>query len=327
MTFEPNPTTTARVAALPAVRQAALAGARLVALWPLTDATRMDNDEKYAEDLQVRLTRAFAQVMTGQEVTMPDAEFVYEGAETIPGRPQAIVDALLAANDAYDAMADFSDTGEAGLVEDAARTLGVSWGSATEAAVREVLAAVAHMTPEEADTDGGATAAADAAPAPAAGDAADAEPTEGNVEALAARFATALVVCDALLAASADKARATGEAGDAAARAALPVVLMVNELRERIAVPRLFLSADDLRALMARRVEAGDDAAARLDATVALVAPLAEAEWTKHRDAVLWDPEEAKRRAKEEDEAKSKAALAAKFAHVKDDPSKPHVEL
>ncbi|WP_205148943.1 hypothetical protein, partial [Faecalicatena contorta] len=155
---------TARVAALPAVRQAALAGARLVALWPLTDATRMDNDEKYAEDLQVRLTRAFAQVMTGQEVTMPDAEFVYEGAETIPGRPQAIVDALLAANDAYDAIADFSDTGEAGLVEDAARTLGVSWGSATEAAVREVLAAVAHMTPEEADTDGGATAAADAAP-------------------------------------------------------------------------------------------------------------------------------------------------------------------
>ncbi|UYJ09570.1 MAG: hypothetical protein OGM57_03285 [Bifidobacteriaceae bacterium] len=40
---------------------------------------------------------------------MPDAEFVYEGADEIPGRPQSIVDALLAANDAYDTMAGYSD--------------------------------------------------------------------------------------------------------------------------------------------------------------------------------------------------------------------------
>ncbi len=40
---------------------------------------------------------------------MPDAEFVYEGADEIPGRPQNIVDTLLAANDAYDTMADYSD--------------------------------------------------------------------------------------------------------------------------------------------------------------------------------------------------------------------------
>ena len=38
---------------------------------------------------------------------MPDAEFVYEGADEIPGRPQSIVDALLAANDAYDTMAGY----------------------------------------------------------------------------------------------------------------------------------------------------------------------------------------------------------------------------
>lgn len=47
----------------------------------------------------------------------------------------------------------------------------------------------------------------------------------------------------------------------------------------------------------------------------------------QHREDVLWDPEEAKKRAKEEDERKSKEALAAKFAHVKDDPTKETVEL
>ena len=40
-----------------------------------------------------------------------------------------------------------------------------------------------------------------------------------------------------------------------------------------------------------------------------------------------WDAAEAKRLAKEEDERRNKEALAAKFAHVSDDPSKPPVEL
>ena len=35
---------------------------------------QMDNDAKYAENLQVRVTRAFARVLTGEDVTVPDAE-------------------------------------------------------------------------------------------------------------------------------------------------------------------------------------------------------------------------------------------------------------
>ena len=72
----------------------------------------MDNDTKYGENLQVRMTRMAARVMTGDDVTVPDAEFVYEGADEIPGRPQRIVDALLAANDAYDEMGGYSETGD-----------------------------------------------------------------------------------------------------------------------------------------------------------------------------------------------------------------------
>ena len=108
MTIELNREAIARIAALPAVAEAAEAGSALISLWPLTEAMQMDNDAKYAENLQVRVTHAFARILTGQDVTMPDAEFVYEGADEIPGRPQSIVDTLLAANDAYDTMAGYS---------------------------------------------------------------------------------------------------------------------------------------------------------------------------------------------------------------------------
>ena len=94
MTIELNREAIAQVAALPAVTEAAEAGSALISLWPLTEAMQMDNDAKYAENLQVRVTRAFARILTGEDVTVPDAEFVYEGADEIPGRPQSIVDAL-----------------------------------------------------------------------------------------------------------------------------------------------------------------------------------------------------------------------------------------
>ena len=86
MTIELNREAIAQVTALPTVTEAAEAGSALISLWPLTEAMQMDNDAKYAENLQVRVTRAFARVLTGEDVTVPDAEFVYEGADEIPGR-------------------------------------------------------------------------------------------------------------------------------------------------------------------------------------------------------------------------------------------------
>ena len=112
-----------QIAAMPAVRQAAQTGEELVGLWPLTSAAHMGNDAQYAENLQVRLSRTLAQVMTGEAVSMPDAEFVYEGAESIPGRPQSIVDALLAANDALDGLSE----PETPQLLETARTLGIEW--------------------------------------------------------------------------------------------------------------------------------------------------------------------------------------------------------
>lgn len=84
---------------------------------------------------------------------------------------------------------------------------------------------------------------------------------------------------------------------------------------------------DRLADFRASRCPCRVEDAGTLAATAAYIAPLARDEWTRHHDDVLWDPGEAKRRAKEEDEKRNKEALAAKFAHIKDDPGKEAVEL
>lgn len=308
MTIELNREAIAQVAALPAVTEAAEAGSALISLWPLTEAMQMDNDAKYAENLQVRLTRAFARILTGEDVTVPDAEFVYEGADEIPGRPQSIVDALLAANDAYDTMADYAESGDARLIVEAADVLGIDWDSATAESVREAVAAMEAQVEADAEADGRLATSA--------------KPAD-----VAVRFAAALAVCDALLGEVPGDAVADGSADSVANAAAkiLPILLYVNELREQCSVPRICLTDEQILGLLNARAKAAD--ADTLTATAEYIAPLAVAEWNKHREDVLWNPDEAKRQAKEEDEKRNKEALAAKFAHVKDDPGKETVEL
>ena len=69
MAFQLDATAIARVSMNPAVRDAVAVGAGLIELWPLTDARRMDNDTKYGENLQVRMTRMAARVMTRMTLT------------------------------------------------------------------------------------------------------------------------------------------------------------------------------------------------------------------------------------------------------------------
>lgn len=305
MAFQLDATAIAHVSMNPAVRDAAAVGAGLIELWPLTDARQMDNDTKYGENLQVRMTRMAARVMTGDDVTVPDAEFVYEGADEIPGRPQRVVDALLAANDAYDEMGDYSETGDTRLIMRGAGQLGVDWDDDTVHAIAEALEAIEQAIGVG---DGAADAAGAAAPANAA--------PSADVEAIAQRFAAVTVAADGLLRLI-DLRKPSR---------AVPVMFYVNELCERLSVPRLCFKAEQLSSLMTARSLTNDDEAA-LAETVKLFTMVAASEWKRHHDDVLWDAAEAKRLAKEEDERRNKEALAAKFAHVSDDPSKPPVEL
>lgn len=302
MAFQLDATAIAHVSMNPAVRDAAAVGAGLIELWPLTDAKQMDNDTKYGENLQVRMTRMAARVMTGDDVTVPDAEFVYEGADEIPGRPQRIVDALLAANDAYDEMGDYSETGDTRLIMRGAGQLGVDWDDDTVHAIDEALEAIEQAT-DVGDGAAGAAAPTNAAPS-------------ADVEAIAQRFAAVTVAADGLLRLI-DLRKPSR---------AVPVMFYVNELCERLSVPRLCFKAEQLSSLMTARSLTNDDEAA-LAETVELFTMVAVSEWKRHHDDVLWDAAEAKRLAKEEDERRNKEALAAKFAHVSDDPSKPPVEL
>lgn len=302
MAFQLDATAIAHVSMNPAVRDAAAVGAGLIELWPLADAKQMDNDTKYGENLQVRMTRMAARVMTGDDVTVPDAEFVYEGADEIPGRPQRIVDALLAANDAYDEMGDYSETGDTRLIMRGAGQLGVDWDDDTVHAIDEALEAIEQAIGVG---DGAAGAAAPANAAPSA-----------DVEAIAQRFATVTVAADGLLRLI-DLRKPSR---------AVPVMFYVNELCERLSVPRLCFKAEQLSSLMTARSLTNDDEAV-LAETVKLFTMVAASEWKRHHDDVLWDAAEAKRLAKEEDERRNKEALAAKFAHVSDDSSKPPVEL
>lgn len=303
MAFQLDATAIAHVSMNPAVRDAVAVGAGLIELWPLTDARQMDNDTKYGENLQVRMTRMAARVMTGDDVTVPDAEFVYEGADEIPGRPQRIVDALLAANDAYDEMGDYSETGDTRLIMRGAGQLGVDWDDDTVHAIAEALGAIEQAIGAADGAAGGAAAPANAAPS-------------ADVEAIAQRFATVTVAADGLLRLI-DLRKPS---------CAVPVMFYVNELCERLSVPRLCFKAEQLSSLMTARSLTNDDEAA-LAETVKLFTMVAASEWKRHHDDVLWDAAEAKRLAKEEDERRNKEALAAKFAHVSDDPSKPPVEL
>ena len=276
------------IAGRPAVAQAAEQGARLVDLWPLTNAEHLANDAKYAEDLQVRISMVLAQLMTSEDVTIPDAEYVYEGAEDIPGRPQELVDALMAANDAIEAAAQAKDD-QSKMLADLAETLGSGWDQARQQEVAAGVAKAEQSVDDQSESS---------------------ESSQGK-EGVARGLATSLEICRDLL-------QRAGAGPDHAATAA-PILVYVNELNERLGIPRAFLSDEDV----VRALGLLDDSEAFAD----LLAPLVGAEWDHHRQEVLWDPEEAKRKAKEDDERKSREALQAKFAHVPEDPNKPPVEL
>lgn len=303
-----------RIAALPNVRQAAQAAADLTELWPLTSALHMDNDARYCENLQVRLSRLAAQVMSGERIPMADAEFVYEGADSIPGRPQETVDALNAANDAIETLAGFASSHDVHELLDAADTLDAGWSGATSTAVTTAVGNAEDFV---------------------------AARTETKVESIAWRYAVVVVLLNELMrVATTQLAGALGDeeptAGGAPEqrvrgleRLALPFFLFINDFAATLQLPQICLTSEQFHGVVASYATPnGDDDA--VDAATVLaqaLAPIACAEWRRHRGDILWDPKEAKERARQEDERKNKEALAAKFAHVKDDPSKPEVEL
>lgn len=293
--------------ALSLLESAAKSAADLTKLWPLSEARHLDNDAKYAENLEVRAIRTIARIVTDLDVTVPDAEFVYEGADEIPGRPQEIVDSLLAAANAYDDMdlcyePDYSEAQE----ELENNTNDVS--------------AIFNKLESNLSNDVNAINGA-----------ADSLSVAGNwsVDSLQDAFRCAKQECDFCGLNSVESQKITAILSilksliekTSNIYETLPIFLYINEVCECAGVPRMMFKDNQWRELVDRvksckASENGENGENSISTLLEIAAPLLEREWLKHKEDVLWDPEEAKKLAKEEDDRKSREALAAKFAHV-----------
>ncbi|EPI59489.1 hypothetical protein HMPREF1579_00816 [Gardnerella vaginalis JCP8066] len=298
--------------ALSLLESAAKSAADLTKLWPLSEARHLDNDAKYAENLEVRAIRAIARIITDLDVTVPDAEFVYEGADEIPGRPQEIVDALLAAANAYDDMDLCYDPDYSEAQEDLENNT-------------NDVSAIFNKLESNLSNDVNAINGA-----------ADSLSVAGNwsVESLQDAFRCAKQECEqsyeqerdfcglnsvesqkitailSILKSLIEKTSSIYET--------LPIFLYINEVCECAGIPRMMFKDNQWRELV-DCVKSGDDGETgenSMSTLLEIAAPLLEREWSKHKEDVLWDPEVAKKLAKEEDDRKSREALAAKFAHV-----------
>lgn len=290
--------------ALSLLESAAKSAADLTKLWPLSEARHLDNDAKYAENLEVRAIRTIARIITDLDVTVPDAEFVYEGADEIPGRPQEIVDALLAAANAYDDMdlcyePDYSEAQE----ELENNTNDVS--------------AIFNKLESNLSNDVNAINGA-----------ADSLNVAGNwsVDSLQDAFRCAKQECDFCGLNSVESQKITAILSilksliekTSNIYETLPIFLYINEVCECAGVPRMMFKDNQWRELVdcVKSGKASENSENSMSTLLEIAAPLLEREWLKHKEDVLWDPEEAKKLAKEEDDRKSREALAAKFAHV-----------
>ncbi|MDO4913235.1 MAG: hypothetical protein Q3961_01635 [Bifidobacteriaceae bacterium] len=256
-----------------AVKAAVEQGQILVNLWPLSKVEHMNNDMKYAENLQVRICRVIVSALLEQRVSIADAEYVYEGADEIPGVSQDQVNALMQAYDMYDSMDDYSRNGDLSVITSALHEYesvfsSEQWDRLTSC-FNELEQYIQVVLRDSYD--------------------------------FTHRFSSVITACLYVL-----------RTVDAQALLEKTVILLpyINELCERLEIPRICLDAKQCESLI-QSLSLNDSAE-----FIELFASAAQLEWAKHYEDVLWDQVEAKKRAREEDERKSREALAAKFAHI-----------
>ena len=105
-------------------------GVDLVKMWPLQTNQELENDVKYAENLQVMFSGMMTQVLLkrSEEVDQSVAEAVYEGMDVLPGVDPEIIRTLMDANRAYDVMASYHGVDGIELFMETARILGIDVG-------------------------------------------------------------------------------------------------------------------------------------------------------------------------------------------------------
>lgn len=210
-------------------------GIDLVKMWPLQTAQELENDARYAEDLQVRFSCMMAQTLLkrSEQIEQSVAEAAYEGMDVIPGCDRDVMHALMNANQAYDVLSTYRGVNGADLFLEAARTLGIDVEDRIERGIRGVMASVARTMRDtsgfEIDDD-------------VVEEVGLCKSVTVDRDVLARRYLASVTVGDALL----NLMCYDVEDQQEQAIRALPVLLYINGLREQLAVPHTFVTAEQL---------------------------------------------------------------------------------
>ena len=116
-------------------------GVDLVKMWPLQTNQELENDVKYAENLQVMFSGMMTQVLLkrSEEVDQSVAEAVYEGMDVLPGVDPEIIRTLMDANHAYDVMASYHGVDGIELFMETARILGIDVETRIEKEIQDLM--------------------------------------------------------------------------------------------------------------------------------------------------------------------------------------------
>lgn len=293
-------------------------GINLVKMWPLQTAQELENDARYAEDLQVRFSRMMAQVLLkrSEEIDQSVAEAAYEGMDVIPGCDPEILSALMNANHAYDVIGSYHGTDGADLFLEAARALDIDVEIKVEEEIRRVMTSFTRSMRNTSGLD------MDIETANGIG---LCKPVTVNHDELAMRYLASLTVSDALMNLMCYD---IDDQQEQAIRV-LPVLLFANGIREQLAIPHTFLTAEQLNQLVSLRDSARQFGACEpvfdnpfstqtFLATAKYLIMFAGQEWAQHAQCLQWDPKKAEQDAKDEDERKSREALAEKYKLTED---------
>ena len=121
-------------------------GVDLVKMWPLQTNQELENDVKYAENLQVMFSGMMTQVLLkrSEEVDQSVAEAVYEGMDVLPGVDPEIIRTLMDANRAYDVMASYHGVDGIELFMETARILGIDVETRIEKEIQDLMGETSH---------------------------------------------------------------------------------------------------------------------------------------------------------------------------------------
>ena len=211
-------------------------GVDLVKMWPLQTNQELENDVKYAENLQVMFSGMMTQVLLkrSEEVDQSVAEAVYEGMDVLPGVDPEIIRTLMDANRAYDVMASYHGVDGIELFMETARILGIDVETRIEKEIQDLMENLSRTMRSasgfEVDDD-------------VAENVGICQSATVDRNEFARRYLASMTVLDALINLM---CYGTDDSQEQAIRV-LPVLLFVNSMRNQLSIPPTFINAEQLR--------------------------------------------------------------------------------